>query len=70
MMWREDCSYAGHDDVELVVVERNRLGVRLRPVEPHSTRACLAATGVQQLGRKVRRDNLRAGLGGRDRRVA
>ena len=56
--------------VERRVLERQRLGVGLDPLEPQPEPLGPRAPGRQQLGRQVGRDDVGAGLRGRDRRRA
>ena len=56
--------------IERAVLERQRLGIALDPVDGHLALLGAAAGGVEQLGREVEADDLRAGGRGRDRDVA
>jgi hypothetical protein len=66
----EDRAGRGGDDVEHAVVERERLGVRLHPLEPHSVGEGLMASRSEVLRGEIGRDDLCAPLGRADRHVA
>ncbi len=69
MVRGEDRTERGRDDVEGAVLERERLGVRLHPVQLHAPRAGLAPARFEVLWREVGRHNVRTRLGGADRDV-
>lgn len=56
-------------DVEVVVVEREILGVALDPVDDHVALGGAPAGGLEQLRRQIDADDLRAGGGRPDRDV-
>ena len=67
---REHRADRGHDDVEGLGLEGQVLGVRLDPVELDAGLLRPFAASVEELGRKVARGHLGAGLRSRDRGVA
>ena len=70
LVGREDRAERGRHDVELAGGERERLRVRLDPLELDAVRGGLAPAGGEVLGREVARDDVRAGGGGPDGDVA
>ena len=67
---RKHHAQAGHHHVELVVLERECLGVPLLPVQLNAAIGCLPAAGVEHFRREVTGDDVRVHHGGGDRRVA
>jgi hypothetical protein len=66
MVRREHRADARHDDVEGRVLERQVLGVGLRPLQREPLGFGDAAAGLEQLGREVAGGDVRAGLRGAD----
>ncbi len=67
---RKHHAQAGHHHIELVVLERERLGVPFLPVQLSPAIGCLPAAGVEHFRREVAGDDVRVHHGGRDRRIA
>ena len=61
---------AGHDDIELVVTERERLGVGLPPLQLNALPGGLPLPGGQQFGGQVTGDYAGPGVSGGNRGVA
>ena len=70
MVRRKHHAQAGHHGVELVVPERERLGVPFLPVQLNAAIGCLPAAGVEHFRGEVAGDDVRVHHGGRDGRVA
>ncbi len=70
MVGREHHADRRHHDLERRVVERERLGVGLDPVQIHAGRVGAAPTGLEQIRYEVAGDDVGAALGSGDRRVA
>lgn len=69
-MRREHDPQAGHDDVELAITERERLGIGLPPLQLKALLRGPALPGGQQFGGQVTGDYVCAGAHGWDRGVA